>query len=56
MDGYIKKAPEKLEEVTLKKYRTAVKHLRYFRKQIYLSDLDNLLVKDFYRFMQVDLK
>ena len=56
MDEYIKKPPEKLEEVTLKKYRTAVKHLRAFRKQVYFSDIDSLMVKDFHRYMQVDLK
>jgi site-specific recombinase XerD len=54
MDGYIKRPPEMLEENTLKKYRTTLTHLRKFRNQIYFSDVDNLLMRDFYRFMQTE--
>lgn len=55
MEGYIKKPPEKLEENTLKKYRTTLTHLKKFRKQIYFPDIDNLLMRDFYRYMQTEL-
>ena len=55
MEGYIKKPPEKLEENTLKKYRTTLTHLKKFRKQIYFPDIDNLLMRDFYAFMQTGL-
>src|SRR5688572_16631423 len=48
MDGYIKKPPEKLEENTLKKYRTTLSHLKKFRKQIYFPDIDNLLMRLLY--------
>lgn len=55
MQGYIKKPPEKLEENTLKKYRTTLTHLKKFRKHVYFSDIDNLFIQDFYRYMQSEL-
>lgn len=39
MDGYIKKPPEKLEENTLKKYATCLKHLKAFRNQLFFIDI-----------------
>ena len=56
MQGYIDNPPEKLEENTLKKYRTTLTHLKKFRKQFFFSDIDNLVISDFYKFMQKDLK
>ena len=56
MDGYIKKPPEVLEENTLKKYRTALTHLRAFRKQLTFPEIDNLMIRDFHKFRQTKLK
>jgi site-specific recombinase XerD len=56
MDAFIKKPPEKLEETTLKKYRTTLSHLKGFRKQIFFPDIDNALIRDFHKYMQTDLK
>jgi site-specific recombinase XerD len=55
MQNYITNPPEKLEINTLKKYRTCLTHLRKFRKQLFFSDIDNILVKEFYKFMQTTL-
>jgi lipoate-protein ligase A len=55
MDAYIKKPPEKLEENTIKKYKTCLVHLNGFRKQLHFSDIDNLLIRDFYKHMQTEL-
>ncbi len=56
MDSYIKRPPGKLEENTIKKYKTTLNHLKAFRKQIYFSDIDSDLPRDFLRYMQVDLE
>jgi len=56
MDAYIKKPPEVLEENTLKKYRTALTHLRAFRKQLTFPEIDNLMIRDFHKFMQTKLQ
>ncbi len=56
MESYIKRPPEKLEENTVKKYRTTLNHLQTFKKQIYFSDIDNDLLRDFLRYLQVDLE
>lgn len=56
MQAYILNPPEKLEINTIKKYKTCLTHLQKFRKQIFFSDIDNLLIKDFYKFMQITLK
>lgn len=53
---YIKNPPEKLELNTIKKYETALRHLEKFRKKMYFSDIDNALIKEFYKYMQIDLK
>ena len=55
MDTYIKKPPEVLEENTLKKYRTALTHLKAFRKQLTFPEIDNLMIRDFHKFMQTKL-
>jgi hypothetical protein len=44
-----KGTPEKLEENTVKKYRTTLKHLQAFRKQIFFSDIDSDLLREFLR-------
>jgi site-specific recombinase XerD len=56
MDAYIKQPPEKLEENTLKKYRTALTHLKAFKKQLTFPEIDNLMIRDFHKFMQTKLK
>lgn len=56
MERYIKRPPEKLEENTVKKYRTTLNHLQAFRKQIFFSDIDNDLLREFLRYLQVDLE
>ncbi len=55
MQTYINKPPEKLEENTLKKYRTTLSHLKKFKLQVFFSDIDNMFIKDFYAFMQTNL-
>lgn len=55
MEEYIKRPPEKLEENTLKKYRTALTHLKAFRKVLYFSDIENSVIRDFHKFMQNEL-
>lgn len=55
MQSFINKPPEKLEENTIKKYRTTLSHLQKFKKQIFFHDIDNLFIQDFYRFMQTEL-
>lgn len=56
MQSYIFNPPEKLEINTIKKYKTCLTHLQKFRKQIFFSDIDNVLIKEFYKFMQTTLK
>lgn len=56
MDRYIKRPPEKLELNTIKKYATTLTHLRKFRKHILFAEIDNTLLRDFNRFMQVELE
>ena len=55
MQTYILNPPEKLEENTIKKYNTCLSHLKAFRKQLYFSDIDNTLIKDFHKYMQATL-
>ena len=55
MHQYILDPPERLEENTLKKYRTTLTHLKKYRKQLHFSDIDSSLVREFYKFMQNDL-
>jgi len=55
MQAFIDKPPEKLEENTLKKYRTTLTHLKSFRKQLFFTDIDNVLVRDFHKHMQTTL-
>src|SRR5260221_1099420 len=38
MDAYILNPPQKLEENTLKKFRTTLKHLKKFRKELFFPD------------------
>lgn len=56
MEAFIKAPPEKLHENTIKKYNTCLIHLKAFRKVMHFSDIDNILIRDFYRYMQVNLK
>ncbi len=56
MDRYIKGPPEKLEPNTIKKYSTALTHLRKFKKQILFAEIDNTLLRDFTHYMQSDLE
>jgi site-specific recombinase XerD len=55
MQSFIKNPPEKLEENTIKKYNTCLSHLQHFKKELYFSDIDNDLIRDFNRFMQTTL-
>lgn len=52
MQAFITNPPEKLEENTIKKYNTCLSHLKEFKKELHFSDIDNTLLKDFYKFMQ----
>jgi hypothetical protein len=56
MQHYILDPPEKLQENTLKKYETCLKHLSKFRSSIYFNEIDQMLIQDFYKFLQVNLK
>lgn len=56
MDRYIKRPPEKLEPNTIKKYATTLTHLKKFKKQIFFTEIDNTLLRDFTRFMQTELE
>lgn len=55
MKDFIKNPPEKLEENTIKKYNTCLSHLQYFKKELYFADIDNILLRDFNKFMQTKL-
>jgi site-specific recombinase XerD len=56
MEDYISDPPENLQENTLKKYQTCLKHLRQIREELYFNEIDQLLVQDFYKYLQVKLK
>jgi site-specific recombinase XerD len=56
MEKYVKRPPEKLELNTIKKYSTTLAHLKKFRKYIQFAEIDNTLLRDFNRFMQVELE
>lgn len=56
MRAYIQNPPERLEENTIKKYNTTLIHLQAFKKQLFFSDIDSALVKDFYKYMHLTLK
>ncbi|MBP6025460.1 site-specific integrase [Ferruginibacter sp.] len=53
MQSFIDSPPEKLEENTIKKYNTCLSHLKEFKKELYFSDIDNIFLRDFHKFMQV---
>ncbi len=55
MQLYIDRPPEKLEENTLKKYRTTLTHLKKHRSQLQFADIDSKMIGDFHRFMQMKL-
>lgn len=55
MEEFIKNPPEKLEENTIKKYRTCLSHLQQFKKELYFADIDNTLIRGFHKFMQTTL-
>lgn len=54
MQAFILNPPEKLEIATIKKYNTCLSHLREFKKEMYFADIDNIFLRDFYKFLQVD--
>lgn len=56
MKEYIRRPPERLEDNTIKKYSTTLAHLQSFRKQLYFSDIDNGLIRDFHKYMHLTLK
>ena len=56
MQNYIDNPPEKLELNTLKKYKTTLKHLKEFKTHLFFSDIDNLFIADFLKFLQVTKK
>ena len=49
MDRYIKRPPEKLEPNTIKKYATTLTHLKKFKREIFFTEIDNTLLRDFSR-------
>lgn len=55
MQKYIDSPPEKLEDNTLKTYRTTLGHLKKFKRQLYFSDIEPILIKEFYKYMQEKL-
>ena len=55
MQQYIDAPPEKLEENTLKKYRTSLTHLKKCRSQLQFADIDAKMISDFHQFMQKEL-
>jgi site-specific recombinase XerD len=56
LELYIKDPPEKLHENTLKKYQTCHKHLSKFKASINFNEIDQTLIQDFYKYLQVSLK
>ena len=52
---YIKDPKEKLEDATLTKYRTFLKHLNGFNKEIYFNDLTPELITNFKKYLEIDL-
>jgi site-specific recombinase XerD len=56
MQAFIDSPPEKLELNTIKKYKTCLLHLIEFRKKLHFSDIDNIFMRDFHRFLQNDKK
>lgn len=55
MQRYIDRPPEKLEENTLKKYRTALSHLKKCRPQLQFGGIDAKMISDFHHYMQNEL-
>lgn len=55
MKDFIDDPPEKLGDNTLKKYKTCLLHLRSYRKELVFSDIDNTLIQEFNKYMQVNL-
>ncbi len=55
MQRYIDRPPEKLEENTLKKYRTALSHLKKCRPQLQFAAIDAKMIYDFHQYMQNEL-
>lgn len=53
--AYIKSPKEKLQDATLTKYRSFLKHLNAFNKNIYFADLNAKLVQEFKQYLEVDL-
>jgi site-specific recombinase XerD len=56
MAGFIASPPEELKINTIKKYNTCLSHLKEFRKELHFSDIDNILIRDFHKYMQTTLK
>ncbi|MEO5593618.1 MAG: phage integrase SAM-like domain-containing protein [Chitinophagaceae bacterium] len=52
---YIDRPPEKLEENTLKKYRTALSHLKKCRPHLQFVGIDSKMVSYFHQYMQNEL-
>ena len=55
MQRYIDNPPEKLEDNTIKKYKTTLIHLKKFRKELFFADIDNIFLTDFLKFMRTTL-
>lgn len=53
--AYIKSPKEKLQDATLTKYRSFLKHLNAFNKNIYFADLNAKIVQEFKQYLEVDL-
>src|ERR1700739_1375286 len=53
MKSFIANPPERLEENTIKKYNTCLSHLKEFKPTLNFTDIDNSLLKGFFKFMQV---
>lgn len=55
VQDYIKNPTEKLEPATIVKYKTFLKHLNAFNKNIHFNDLTSELVTDFKVYLEMDL-
>lgn len=56
MKEYIANPPKKLASNTIKKFNTCLTHLKLFRNELIFSDIDNVLIHEFNKFMQAELK
>lgn len=56
MAAFVANPPEQLEENTIKKYNTCCAHLKEFQTSLHFADIDNDLLKNFHKFLQIKKK